>query len=401
MASTISGHQVTNMNGIETSAKNSQPFAPSHGVHLTIVDMASPILPDVVTRSLTPPVTNAPPCREDGPLLCRIAVKVNDNDRVAEVAQTVSTAVSILVILLVALIAQRILRRVIKRTIAGLQGETARRRLGSIRKRTPSILSTTDEHTSLHRSQRAETIGALLRSAGTVVIFLFAALAILKALSFSVGSFVAGASVLTAVFAFGAQNIVRDFLAGFFIVVEDQYGVGDVIAVAEVTGTVELVSLRITRLRDADGTLWHVPNGEIKKVGNQSQRWSRAVVDFRLNLDSDIPRAIEVIRAEAEAMWHEAEYRDVIVEKPDVWGPEEVNSDGILLRVAAKTKPLEQWQVARALRTRAKTALDKAGIRIVGSTASGQSEAPDLGTTAGGPPGVSAPPVESGPPVEK
>lgn len=276
--------------------------------------------------------------------------------------------IRILVILAVAWIAQRLIRRLIKRSVRGLQSTHAERGLRLLRKGTPKALLNTTETVSLRRAQRAETIGALLRSIATVFIFVVTALSIIGQLSLDLGPFVAGTAVATAALGFGAQNIVRDFLAGFFIVVEDQYGVGDVIALDEKTnGTVESVSLRITRLRNADGTLWHVPNGEIKKVGNKSQTWSHAVVGFRVSLGTDIATAIHIMKDVADDMWQDSAYAGLITDEPEIWAPDAIDSDGILLKIAVKTRPLEQWGIARTLRSRIKTQFDAAGIVIASS----------------------------------
>ena len=277
----------------------------------------------------------------------------------------VITLIRIVVILFGAWVLQRLIRLFIKRSIRGLQGERGQRSLRLLRKGTPRALMNTSETSSLRRVQRAETIGGLLRSVSTVIVFVIAAFAVIGQLSLDLGPFVAGTAVATAALGFGAQNIVRDFLAGFFIVVEDQYGVGDVIALDEKTsGTVEGVSLRITRLRNADGTLWHVPNGEIKKVGNKSQTWSRAVVEFRVSLSTDISAAIHIMKDIADDMWHDSAYAGVITDEPAVWAPDSIDAEGILLKIAVKVRPLEQWHISRTLRSRIKTGFDNAGIKV-------------------------------------
>lgn len=274
---------------------------------------------------------------------------------------------NIVIIAIVAWLVQRLIRRFIKRVVVGLQGDIAQRRLSNIRRRTPRALLNTGKHATVRRAQRAETIGSLLRSISAVIITVIAAFAIIKqfdAAASAVRPLITSATVLTAVIGFGAQNIVRDFLAGVFIVVEDQYGVGDVIDVGRASGTVEFVSLRITSMRDADGRLWHVPNGEIKSVGNLSQQWSRALLEFRLDLDTDIPTAIRLMKRTADEMWQDTAYSGIIIEEPEIWGPEKVDAGGILIKVAVKTRPLEQWQVSRTLRSRLKRAFDEAEIKI-------------------------------------
>lgn len=300
--------------------------------------------------------------------VCSAAWHLTHNANVSHGLDLASLPLTIAGILIVAWLAHRIIRRSIRRAVLGLQDETLQRRLGKLKQRAPRVLQRTDQNASLRRVQRAETIGALLRSASTVGICVVTVLAILSQFELSLAPIIAGAGVATAGLAFGAQNVVRDFLAGLFIVVEDQYGVGDVIDVDKTSGLVESVGLRITRIRSADGTLWHVPNGEIKRVGNMSQTWSRALLEFRVDLGTDIDVAIGVIKSEADALWRESQADGTILEEPEVWGPEEMNAQGILIKLAVKTQPLEQWQISRTLRSRVKAALDAAGIEIAAPT---------------------------------
>jgi small-conductance mechanosensitive channel len=157
---------------------------------------------------------------------------------------------------------------------------------------------------------------------------------------------------------------VRDFLTGLFMLIEDQYGVGDVIDTGDAIGTVEGVSLRTTRLRDFDGVVWHVPNGEIKRVGNQSQQWARALVDIPVAYDTDVAIATNVIKRVADELWHDPDYAGLILAEPEVWGVEELAGDRLVLRLMAKTQPSEQWRVSRELRARIKAAFDDAGIEV-------------------------------------
>lgn len=273
------------------------------------------------------------------------------------------TALTVFLIIAIAILIQRIVRRLIKRTVRGLQGDRAQRGLSHLRSRTPKALLNTGENVTLRRAQRAETIGTLLRSAATLLIFVFAAFAIARQFDLGTG-FIAGAGIATAALGFGAQNVVRDFLAGIFIVVEDQYGVGDVVNVDIASGVVESVSLRTTKIRDISGTLWHIPNGEIQAAGNLSQEWSRAVVDLRLALDTDISTAVRIMKREADELWNDTAYAGIIIQEPEIWGPESVAEDGINIKIMVKTRPLEQWQVARTLLSRTKRALDAAGIQV-------------------------------------
>jgi moderate conductance mechanosensitive channel len=214
------------------------------------------------------------------------------------------------------------------------------------------------------RVQRAKTMGDLLKSVITGVLIAVFGTMILSQLGVNIAPIIASAGILGIALGFGAQSLVKDFLSGVFMIFEDQYGVGDVIDVGEATGTVEAVTLRVTRLRDLDGTVWYVPNGEILRVGNKSQNWSRAVVDVGVGYDEDLGRARRVLAEVAHDLWEDEDFRSVIIEAPEVTGVEALNPDAITLRVLVKTAPMEQWAVARELRQRIKARFDHEGIEI-------------------------------------
>jgi small conductance mechanosensitive channel len=148
------------------------------------------------------------------------------------------------------------------------------------------------------------------------------------------------------------------------MIFEDQYGVGDVVDVGEASGTIEAVSLRVTRLRDLNGTVWYVPNGEIMRVGNMSQNWSRAVVDIKVGYHEDLARVQRVLREVAHDIWEDDDFRGIVIEEPTVTGVELFDADGVTLRVLLKTAPMEQWAVARTLRERIKARFDHEHIEI-------------------------------------
>jgi small-conductance mechanosensitive channel len=201
----------------------------------------------------------------------------------------------------------------------------------------------------------------VLSNAASVIIFGIAIVIILGDMGLNLAPILASAGVLGVAIGFGAQNLVQDFLAGIFMVLEDQYGVGDMVVVGDVTGTVEAVSLRVTRLRDVNGVVWHIRNGTIDQAGNESQGWARAIVDFPVPYDRDIPRVRRLMMRTAADMWREPDWHGVILEEPEVWGVQEVSTDEIVVRLAARTAPLRQWEVARELRERMKNALDMPG----------------------------------------
>ncbi|MFY9652145.1 mechanosensitive ion channel family protein, partial [Trebonia sp.] len=215
------------------------------------------------------------------------------------------------------------------------------------------------------RKQRVRALGSVLRSAASVTIFSIAGVTILGDLGINLAPLLASAGVVGIAVGFGAQNLVRDYLSGVFMLVEDQYGVGDVITVGDATGTVETVTLRITRLRSVNGIVWHIRNGAIETVGNESQGWARAVLDFPVPYTADLTTIRTLLADTVAGMWNEPVWRTVMIEKPEVWGAQQVDMTPpptVTMRVVVKTAPLRQWEVEREMRARVKAALDTAGI---------------------------------------
>jgi small conductance mechanosensitive channel len=211
---------------------------------------------------------------------------------------------------------------------------------------------------SERRRLRAETIGSVLRSVTSVAIFAIAAMLVLGELEVNLAPVIASAGVLGLALGFGAQNLVKDFVAGVFMILEDQYGVGDVIDIGDVTGTVEGVGLRTTRLRDDYGTVWYVRNGEVDRVGNKTQGFAHVVIDLPVPSESDIGQARRAIKTAADSLWRDREWSNIILEEPHMLGIEQLNADNVVLRLTVKTRPLQQWRVGRELRQRIKNQLD-------------------------------------------
>jgi moderate conductance mechanosensitive channel len=294
--------------------------------------------------------------------LCSTVYDITGSQRAAEIGDDLSGPLRIVLILLIAYILVRLARLLVRRVVRKMQREQTGDRISKIRHRTGLALLDTSPVPSVRRALRAETIGAVLRSVASAVIWATAGLMVLNEIGVNLAAIGLGASILGVAIGFGSQALVRDFLSGIFMLIEDQYGVGDVIDTGEATGTVEGVSLRTTRVRDAEGTVWHVPNGEIRRVGNKSQQWSRVILDVAVAYNADIERASQIIRQVAEDMAGEQELGGLITAKPELWGVEQVEADRVMIRLAVKTLPLEQWRIARALRERLKAALDEAGI---------------------------------------
>jgi len=218
------------------------------------------------------------------------------------------------------------------------------------------------------RRQRAETMGSLLRSIASGAIWSIAIVMMLGVCGLPIAPLLTGAGVLGVALGFGAQTLVKDFLSGIFMILEDQYGVGDAIDVGEASGVVEAVGLRVTRLRDVNGTVWYVRNGEILRVGNHSQEWARTVLDVTVAYDSDLDQVQQILREESQKLSTESTLAGVIIEEPEVWGVERFDKDGAVVRTVLKTAPLHQADVGRALRSRVLRRFDQAGIRIPSTT---------------------------------
>jgi small conductance mechanosensitive channel len=258
-------------------------------------------------------------------------------------------------------IVNRLLRRAIRRFVDRAAAGDRPGVLRSVIEKAPDVL-TGPSLTDPRAAARAQTLGQVLRSLTSLLVYGIASLLVLGELGINLGPLLATAGIAGVALGFGAQSLVKDFLTGIFMLLEDQYGVGDVIDVGEATGEVEQVTLRSTRLRDAQGTVWHVPNGEILRVGNMSQQWAKAVVDVAVAYGTDVREATEVIERVGADLRADEEWADRIEEAPEVLGVESLGADGLTIRVTVKTKPGAQWGVMRELRLRLREALDAAGI---------------------------------------
>jgi len=318
----------------------------------------------VVTRTLVLQAADgqAAACgpRGDRAWLCTTVYRITGDRDAAQVADAVAKPLRILLVLLLALLVARVLRRLVSRAARRLRDQP---RVSAFRDATtdPDVL---DDLARRRHAQRVDTLASVLRNVVSVLVWVVATLVILSDLGVDLAPLLASAGVATVVIGFGAQQVVRDFLAGLFMLMEDQYGVGDVVDMGEATGTVEWVSLRVTRLRDVEGVVWWVPNGQITRVGNKSQQWSRALLDVAVAPDTDIDLATDVIKRTADEMWHDPAWSGRLLDEPEVWGVEDIGVGGILIRLVVKTVPLEQWNVSRELRARLKTAFDAAGVRL-------------------------------------
>lgn len=263
----------------------------------------------------------------------------------------VHTPLKIVFIVVGAFLINRFVQRFIRRFVNTLAGRA-----------TAGLLSGVPQ--SPRGAARTQTIGIVLRSLASATIYGFTALLILGEIGIDLGPLIAGAGIAGVAIGFGAQTLVKDFLSGIFMLIEDQYGVGDVVDLGLATGTVEAVNLRSTRVRSADGTVWHVPNGGIVRVGNKSQDWSRALLDVSVAYDADVRHASDVIKRVADEVAEDDQWKDGILEEPEVWGVEHVRDGAVVIRLVLKMRPGAQFKLMRELRLRIKEALEAEGIAV-------------------------------------
>jgi moderate conductance mechanosensitive channel len=268
----------------------------------------------------------------------------------------------ILLIVVIALTVRWVVHRAIRQAVRSTADSDVPIGRKPLKERLGSELLETAGLVSERRRQRAETVGSLLRSVASLVIGVLALMLVFGEIGFQLGPFIAGAGIVGVALGFGAQNLVKDFLSGMFMMLEDQYGVGDVVDVGEASGTVEAVGLRITTLRDLNGTVWYVRNGEVLRVGNSSQGFAVAVVDVPLTYSADVDRAMTVLSETATSATTTEPLSVDVLEPPEVLGVESVTPEGIKLRLTVKVRPGKQWAVQRALRARIIGALEEAGF---------------------------------------
>jgi small-conductance mechanosensitive channel len=268
---------------------------------------------------------------------------------------------TILLILILALVVRFLVHRAIDRLIRHTISENEEPPRFNLLKPFRSRVATGLVVPGERRSQRARALGSVLRSMTSATVFTVAMMLALGEIGVNLGPLLASAGVAGLAIGFGAQNLVKDFIAGLFMLLEDQYGVGDVVDVGDVVGTVEAVGLRITTLRDAKGVLWYVRNGEIIRVGNKSQGWALVMVDVPVGFVS-VDQATQVLRHAAAEMAEDPELQDDLIEAPQVLGVEQITADGAVLRTTVKTASSAQYRIGRELRHRLTDALERNGI---------------------------------------
>jgi small conductance mechanosensitive channel len=266
------------------------------------------------------------------------------------------TLIRIVLVLVFALILRAVLlasvRRIVTGVVTGVRGKSAAKVVSESPVEKARVV------------QRTKTMGSVLSNFITWTITIIAVIQVLGELGVAVGGLIAGAGIIGAAIGFGAQSLVRDLITGLFIVFEDQYGVGDIVDLGEVKGSVEAVGLRVTQVKDFEGTLWYVRNGEISRVGNKSQGWSRVVLDLAIDLNTDRAKATATLLAAAAEVQASPAYSASIVSDAEVWGVHTFNGDEVVLRLVMQVDHKVQDEIARALREAALTQLKKSKISL-------------------------------------
>lgn len=269
------------------------------------------------------------------------------------------------IVIVVAVVLRLVLTFVIRRAVRTLVARAQERPdddedLGARARR---ILARASGVSRERHRQRVETLGSLLRNVVDVVLLVVVVLTVLAIFGVPMGPLVASAGIGGVALGFGAQSLVKDYLSGIFMLTEDQFGVGDLIRIGDLTGTVQEVTLRVTKLRDASGTVWYVRNGEVLTLGNVSQGYSTATIDVPVAIDEDPEKVQDVLRAAVGRMDEEPEYAEQLLEAPSVLGVSSMEGGTMTVQVLIKTGPNQQWGPMRAVRGRAQRALAEAGIR--------------------------------------
>ncbi len=322
-------------------------------------------------------------------LLARAAAAAADDDWSDQLRDwLLDHGIKIVVIVVVATLLRFVLRRAVRRLVRRSVDSTLGERLET--NRATRVIASATGATHERRRQRTETLGSVLSSLITAVVYGIGALMVLSEFDVDLAPLLASAGVAGVALGFGAQSLVKDFLSGIFMLLEDQYGVGDIIDTGDATGTVEEVTLRITKLRDPSGVAWYVRNGEIVRIANKSQGWSTAVVDLPVSYAEDIQRVLEIIARVVTEVYEDPEWSELMIEEPTVAGVEQITGTTVTIRVFAKTTPDQQWGVQREIRERVKGAFDAAGVQapavyppVVGSAPAASGAAPAKGTISG------------------
>lgn len=274
---------------------------------------------------------------------------------------TYQTPIHIALVLLIAVIGRALLLVSVRRVVAGV--------VSGVKSEAKAVAEDSESPLAKARVvQRTKTIGSVLSNFITWAIALVTLTMVLNELGVEVGALIAGAGILGAAVGFGAQSLVRDLISGLFIVFEDQFGVGDVVDLGEIKGVIEAVGLRVTQVRDVEGTLWYVRNGEIARVGNKSQGFSRVIVDLSFEPSVDVEKAKTALLAAAQSASKSKLAGPLMIGAAEVWGIQSLSGDALVIRLVQQVTPKGVDDVAQELRLalvaelkRAKVSLASAG----------------------------------------
>lgn len=293
-------------------------------------------------------------------------------DWVSSADAYLTPGLQVLGILVAALVLRWLMHRAIDRVVRSASDRRTDR-MAALPSRAGRALADVTGLANTRYVQRTQTMGAVLRSIVTIVVATVALLMIMAVLGIPLAPLLTSVGIGGVALGFGAQSLVKDFLSGIFMIVEDQYGVGDVIdtgtAHGMVTGTVEDVSLRVTTIRDGGGVMWYVRNGEITSLGNRSQGWSTATVDLPVAYTENIQRAIEVIKAALAGLEREPKWAERILDEPTVAGVESISAGVVTIQVTARCSANENHTVQREIRRRVKAAFEREGIDMAAAPA--------------------------------
>jgi small conductance mechanosensitive channel len=299
-------------------------------------------------------------------------------------------ALRIAIIILVAAVVHFLGSRIIKRSV-GRWIARGRSREDSLTDTPEATVELRSMLMSQRREQRAHAVGQLLNSLLAFTVWGTAGLVILTEIGVNIGPVLASAGVVGVALGFGAQTLVKDYLSGFFLIVEDQYGVGDLVDLGEVTGRVEEVGLRVTRVRDLTGVVWYFRNGEIIRVANQSQGWTMASAVIPVSYNADLAKVRQVVAEVGNDMFNDPETRERLLGRPIFAGVEAVSGEAVFIKVLAKARGGQQLPLTRELRERLKSGFDARGIvvpmmtRPMGYNADGTPFTPGAGAPGGSP----------------
>ena len=315
----------------------------------------------LLAQTVDPGLTDA--CGDTPSYFCEAAWDLTDSEFVARAVDwLVSKPLTALLVVAVAWIINKLLRRLVTKFIdnATVSDKYAASAFEKIGVAPPTSLVEKDPRSAA----RAQTLGVVVRACVSALIWSIAVIVVLSVFNINLAPVLASAGIAGIAVGFGAQSLVKDCISGFFMLLEDQFGVGDNVDLGEAIGTVESLSLRSTTLRGVDGTQWHVPNGQVMRVGNRSKAWANGQLDVTVTYDADVDHAQVVLKRVVEEVCAREEFSSIVLEPPKVLGVESLNLEGVVLRVVVKTVAGEQWPLMREIRSVVKHEFDSENIPL-------------------------------------